>query len=67
MKEYLAASEDMAVPEGVNPIYERLEDADGGTLNLCNSTIKFIDNNNSKILTLQRNLDDMANWIEKQR
>jgi len=31
MKEYLAANEEMQVPEGINPIYEKLEDADGGT------------------------------------
>lgn len=67
MKEYLAASEDMALPESVNPIYEKLDDAEGGTLKLCDSTMKFIDNNNSKILTLQKILDDMAAWIEKQR
>lgn len=61
MKEYMAA------PEGINPIYDQLEDADTGTLNLCESTINFISQNNTKILNLQRNIDEMAQWIEHQR
>lgn len=55
------------MPDDINPIFDKLEDANGASMGLCDSTIGFLQENNKKMLNLQTNLDDVAKWIEQQR
>ena len=52
------------MPEGVNPIFDRLEMTDQQSLSVCETSMKFIDNSNHTFLGLQGDLTDLAKQID---